>query len=206
MGTSTLPDGFVVVVKRECETCRMVVPVLAQLHAIETLTVYTQDDPDFPERPRAIHDADLALSWHHEIETVPTLIRVEDGREVARTVGWLRTEWEDITGIFGLGLDLPPMRPGCGSISVDPDRVDELRAIHDGNVLRSRRIEIADAEDEFELDVPARLDRRPARRPAHRRARAAHAHRHHPGARRGGRHRAARPGRHHGREGRGSRR
>ena len=151
MGTPTLPDGFVVVVKRECETCRMVVPVLAQLHAIETLTVYTQDDPDFPERPRAVHDADLALSWHHEIETVPTLIRVENGQEVARTVGWLRTDWEDLTGIFGLGLDLPPMRPGCGSMSVDPDRVDELRAIHDGNVLRSRRIDVADDEDEFEL-------------------------------------------------------
>jgi hypothetical protein len=151
MGAPQLPDGFVAIVKRECETCRVVVPVLAQLHAIETLTIYTQDDPDFPARPRAVHDADLAVSWHHDIETVPTLIRVVDGQEVARTVGWLRTEWEDLTGIFGLGLDLPPFRPGCGSMSVDPDRVDELRAIHDGNVLRSRRIEIAEAEDEFEL-------------------------------------------------------
>jgi hypothetical protein len=146
-----LPDGLVAVVKRECETCQMIVPVLGQLHAIDELTVYTQDDPDFPGRPRAVHDADLAVSWHHEIETVPTLIRVEGGKETSRTVGWRRADWEDLTGVFGLGLDLPEMRPGCGSMSVDPDRVDELRAIHDGNVLRSRRVEIADAEDEFEM-------------------------------------------------------
>ena len=34
-----LPDGLVVVVKRECETCQMVSPVLAQLAAGPGLTV-----------------------------------------------------------------------------------------------------------------------------------------------------------------------
>jgi hypothetical protein len=44
------------------------------------LTVYTQDDPDFPAAPAAIHDGDLSsMSWHHEIETVPTVIKVVDG-------------------------------------------------------------------------------------------------------------------------------
>ena len=52
--------------------------------------MYTQDDPAFPAGVDAIHDADLAVSWHHDIETVPTLIRVVDGVEVERTVGWLR--------------------------------------------------------------------------------------------------------------------
>lgn len=151
MGAPTLPDGWVVVVKRECETCRMVVPVLGELAAAGALTVFTQDDPDFPDDPAAAHDHDLAISWHHEIETVPTLIRIDGGVEVARTVGWLRTEWESITGVAGLGAELPPMRPGCGSMSVDPDLVDELRVRHGASILRSRRIEIADAEDEFEL-------------------------------------------------------
>jgi hypothetical protein len=146
-----LPDGLVAIVKRECETCRMVVPVLRQLAEAGPLTVYTQDDPDFPDDPEAMLDADLGISWHHEIETVPTLMRVVDGVERERTVGWLRTEWEGLTGVSGLGPDLPPFRPGCGSISVDPDRVDELRARHGGSVLRSRRIEVAAAEDEFEL-------------------------------------------------------
>lgn len=146
-----LPDGLVVVVKRDCETCQTVVPVLQQLAASGPLTVYTQDDPDFPGDPVAIHDADLGISWHHEIETVPTLIRVLDGVEVDRTFGWLRTAWEEFTGISGLGVDLPPMRPGCGSKSVDPDLVDELNVRHGGSVLRSRRIEVADAEDEIEM-------------------------------------------------------
>ena len=146
-----LPDGLVAVVKRECETCRMVVPVLRQLADAGDLTVFTQDDADFPGDPPARLDDGLAVSWHHAIETVPTLIRVRDGVEVERTVGWLRSEWERLTGIAGLGADLPPFRPGCGSMSVDPDLVDALRARHGGSVLQSRRIEIADAEDEIEM-------------------------------------------------------
>ena len=84
-----LPDGLVIVVKEECETCRMVVPVLRQLAASVDLTVYTQDDAEFPGDPAAIHDADLAISWHHDVETVPTVIKVEGGRRgrARRSVG-----------------------------------------------------------------------------------------------------------------------
>jgi hypothetical protein len=151
MSKPVLPDGLVVVVKRDCETCQTVVPVLQQLAALTELTVYTQDDPTFPGDPAAIHDEDLAVSWHHDIETVPTLIRVEGGAEVDRTFGWLRTAWEAFTGLDGLGEDLPPMRPGCGSKSVDPNLVDELAVRHGGSILHSRRIEIADAEDDNEV-------------------------------------------------------
>ena len=151
MGKPTLPNGFVVVVKRDCETCQTVVPVLRQLAAAAELTVYTQDDPDFPGDPAAVHDADLGVSWHHDIETVPTLMHVVDGHEVERTVGWLRTDWEAITGLSALGDGLPAMRPGCGSKSVDPDLVDELAVRHGGSVLRSRRIEVAELEDEIEM-------------------------------------------------------
>ena len=145
-----LPDGLVVVVKYECETCRMTAPLLADIAAASDLTVYTQDDPSFPHDVAAIHDADLSVSWHHDIETVPTLIRVVDGVEVARTVGWSRDEWRHMTGIDDLGADLPVMRPGCGSMSVDPDRVDALRAAFSGVPIRSRHVEFAGAEDEFE--------------------------------------------------------
>ncbi len=146
-----LPDGIVVVVKHECETCRMVVPVLAQLAASGDFTLYTQDDPGFPGDPVSIHDADLAVSWHHEIETVPTVMRVVDGREVERTEGWRRDEWERVTGVGGLGGDMPEFRPGCGSMSVDPDLVDQLRVRFGASVLASRRIDIADAEDDIEM-------------------------------------------------------
>jgi len=146
-----LPDGLVAVVKRECETCRTVVPVLDQLDAATPLAVYTQDDPAFPGAPSAVHDHDLAVSWHHDIETVPTLLRIVDGVEVERTVGWHRGEWERVSGVAGLGEGLPVMRPGCGSMSVDPDLVDELAVRFGASVLSSRRIDVADAEDEMEM-------------------------------------------------------
>ncbi|MGZ4765219.1 MAG: thioredoxin family protein, partial [Ilumatobacteraceae bacterium] len=142
-----LPDGLVLIVKKECETCRMIAPLLGEFDA----TVYTQDDPTFPEGAHPIFDADLAVSWHHSIDTVPTLIRVVDGGEVERTVGWLRSDWQRITGISTLGDDLPVMRPGCGSMSVDPNLVDSLRAKFGSGVLRSRRLELADLDDEMEV-------------------------------------------------------
>ena len=144
-------DGFVAVVKHDCETCRTVAPVLARLHEDVSLTVHTQDDPTFPEGMVPVDDTDLSFSWHHDIETVPTLIRFEGGEEVERTVGWSRESWEALTGVDGLGPELPPMRPGCGSLSVDPDLVDELRARFGASTLRSRRVEVAEAEDVFEM-------------------------------------------------------
>ena len=147
LGRPSLPDGLVVIVKHECETCRMIAPLLAQFEA----TTYTQDDPSFPAGVEPIHDADLSISWHYDIETVPTLIRVIGGHEVERTVGWLRSDWQRITGIETLGNDLPVMRPGCGSMSVDPNLVDALRVRFAGGVLRSRRLELADLDDEMEV-------------------------------------------------------
>ncbi len=142
----SLPDGLIAVVKEECECCKMVAPLLAEL----PVTVYTQDNPTFPSAA-AVHDSDLGFSWRHDIETVPTLLRVHDGVEVERTVGWSRDDWRRITRVESLGEALPVFRPGCGSMSVDPDRVDSLRALHDGNRLRSRRIELAELDDEMEL-------------------------------------------------------
>jgi len=147
----TLPDGLVCVVKRDCETCRTVVPVLEQLATERRITVFTQDDASFPPSPTPVDDTSLAVSWHHDIETVPTLIEVVDGVEQQRTVGWSRDAWEALTGVADLGPDLPVMRPGCGSLSVDPDLVDELRVRFGASVLGSRRIEVASAEDVMEM-------------------------------------------------------
>jgi hypothetical protein len=145
-----LPEGLVVFVKRACPTCELVAPVLAELRERIGLTVIVQDDPAFPAGLAPRHDADLALSWHHRIEAVPTLLRVADGREKERAVGWQREEWEALTGMRGLGAGLPVWRPGCGSLSVDPDRLPELRARFEAGRLRARRIELAEREDEHE--------------------------------------------------------
>jgi hypothetical protein len=49
-----------------------------------------------------------------------------------------------------LGEELPLTRPGCGSMSVDPDKVDALRALFTGSSVTSRTVEFSSAEDEFE--------------------------------------------------------
>jgi hypothetical protein len=146
-----LPDGLVAVVKRDCPTCALVAPVLRQLRESGAqLTIYTQDDPSFPEGLSAVDDTQLALSWHHVIETVPTLLRVERGVEAARIVGWSREQWEGFTGVKGLGPSLPAHRPGCGSLSVDPENVDILAVRFGKGRLASRRVELAALEDECE--------------------------------------------------------
>ncbi len=145
-----LADGLTVVVKKDCETCRMIVPVLEHLRSTVGLNVIVQDDPNFPDGLDAHHDADLSFSWFHDIETVPTLILAAEDLEVDRTVGWERQSWESLTRVTGLGPDLPGFRPGCGSLSVDPDNVDRLRAKFSGVGLFARRVEVASAEDEFE--------------------------------------------------------
>lgn len=145
-----LPDGIVAIVKRDCATCVLVEPVLGELAAARLLTVYTQDDVTFPSTVRAVDDTSLDVSYHHDIEAVPTLIRVENGEEIERTVGWDRAVWESLTGVADLGAGLPDWRPGCGSLSVDPSIVDVLRVRFGGSILRSRRVELASLEDEME--------------------------------------------------------
>jgi len=137
-----LPDGLVAVVKRDCPTCVLVEPVLRELGA----AVWCQDDAGWFDGD----DTELELSYRLGIETVPTLMRVEAGEETARVVGWSREQWEALTGLPGLGRDLPEHRPGCGSLSVDPFRIDALEARYGGSGLGSRRVELADLEDEHE--------------------------------------------------------
>jgi hypothetical protein len=147
-----VPDGIVAVVKHECETCVSIVPVLAQLRrAGVELTVYTQDDPGFPdELPDVVDDTELRVSWALDLVTVPTLLRFEGGVEAARTEGWHRPRWEELTGIPGLGRELPELRPGCGSRTADPNTADELAARFGSSRLRARRVSLGSSEDDVE--------------------------------------------------------
>jgi len=129
----------------------MVDPILGDIAKGEPLTVYTQDDLTFPESIAGLDDLDLSMSWHHNIETVPTLIRVDaNGAEEDRIIGWSRDQWQAFTGDIELGITLPEFRPGCGSLSVDPSRSDELNARMGGSGLATRRVDFAELEDEFE--------------------------------------------------------
>jgi hypothetical protein len=147
-----LPDGILAFVKRDCPTCTLAAPVLAELAARGApLVVYTQDDPEFPPGvPKRVDDRELEWSWRLGIEAVPTLVRVEGGKETARAVGWVREEWEQLAGVAGLGAGLPGFRPGCGSKSVEPGVAERLAARFGGEKLRARRVELAPDEDEME--------------------------------------------------------
>ena len=147
-----LPDGLVVVGKRDCPTCEMMEPVFQQLASGDTpLTVYSQDDPAFPGGvPNVVDDTSLERSFHLDIETVPTLIRVKEGREVDRIVGWNRNEWQSFTGVTDLGPDLPEHRPGCGSKNVEPGVAEELAMRFGDERLHARRVVLAPLEDPVE--------------------------------------------------------
>ena len=127
--------GVVAVVKRDCPTCALIEPVLQDLVARGVVsTVHREDDDD-----------GLEASWHLGIETVPTLIRGDE-----RIVGWSRSQWEEFTGVSGLGDGLPDYQPGCGSRTAEPGLADELAVRFNGSTLRSRRVELAELEDEAE--------------------------------------------------------
>jgi hypothetical protein len=148
MGTP-LPEGIVAVVKADCPTCQLVAPVLGEIRAAgAALTVFTQDDPAFPAGLDPVDDTELDVSVSLDLDTVPTLIKVEGGVEVDRLVGWSRPHWQKFTGVEPLGDGLPEHRPGCGSLTNDPAVIERLAARSTG--LRSRRLELARLEDEAE--------------------------------------------------------
>lgn len=143
-------NGLVAVVKQDCQTCVLIEPILAQL-AADGLQVYSQDNPAFPSTITAVRDdRELEASFHLEIETVPTLLRMQDGKEVGRVIGWVRDEWQGFTGVDDLGAELPAFRPGCGSKSVEPGIAEDLAMRFGDLPIVARRIEVAPLEDEIE--------------------------------------------------------
>ena len=152
--SAPLPDdGLVVVVKRDCPTCQLVEPVLKRLaDRAGGLVVASQDDPEFPPGVSGVvDDRELERSFRLGIETVPTLVRFEDGEETGRVLGWNREEWRALTGIADLGAELPAFRPGCGSKSVEPGAAERLRARFGETGLAARRVELAPHADDAEV-------------------------------------------------------
>ncbi len=151
--TELLENGWVVVVKHDCPTCELVQPVLRKMADSGTpLQVFSQDDPSFPEGlATVVDDRDLEQSFRLEIESVPTLIRRENGQEVERTVGWHRGEWWKLTGIAGLGEELPELQPGCGSLSVEPGVAERLQARFGEVPFQSRQVPLSENEDPIEV-------------------------------------------------------
>ena len=145
---------YSLVVKKDCPTCALIEPVIKQLSDTfnNSLTIYVQDDPSFPESVAdKIDDSSLEFSYKQNIEIVPTLIRSSDGLdEQARIFGWDKNQWQKFTGIENLGANLVDFKPGCGSKTQDPGITEILTLRFDTDLLQARKIELAESEDIME--------------------------------------------------------
>ncbi|MDP6653534.1 MAG: thioredoxin [Gammaproteobacteria bacterium] len=145
--------NYSLVVKKACPTCTLLEPVIRQLAESlnESLTIYVQDDPLFPESIQSkVDDSSLEFSYRNHIEIVPTLIRRTDNSESSRIHGWDKHQWQEFTGIDDLGSDLVDYKPGCGSKTLDPGMEELLAVRFDSQRLQARNVEIAESEDVME--------------------------------------------------------
>lgn len=148
-----LPEGYLIFVSRECETCREITPAFSELARMGSpVTFVSQDDPDFPEGiTEVLDDRDLELSWRLNIEVTPTALRTTGGKPGDRVVGWRKADWEEFFGVPDLGPSLPEHRPGCGSLTLLPGMPERLAARFGGGPsLTARRISVGDPGDEHE--------------------------------------------------------
>ena len=145
---------YSLVVKKDCPTCALIEPVIKQLSVTfnNSLTIYVQDDPSFPESVAdKIDDSSLEFSYKQNIEIVPTLIRSSDGLDKqTRISGWDKSQWQEFTGIENLGANLMDFKPGCGSKTQDPGMAEILALRFDTDLLQARKIELAESEDIME--------------------------------------------------------
>ncbi len=144
-------DGLAIFVKAECDTCAMIEPVLAALKGADVDTVIiSQDDPSFPASVPSVDDTALELSYRFDVEAVPTIVKLKDGKEVDRTFGWHRGEWEALTDLTELGPGLPDQRPGCGSRTREPGAWENLVARYGDSGIGARAISLGEWDDEIE--------------------------------------------------------
>ena len=168
----SFPDGETVLIcfiKEDCPTCKLVVPILEQLHrsGLPMLVLGQTKDGNkllieqFNLTMPILDDSSLKVSFAYDIDTVPTVVQTStDGIISAELIGFVKTEWQNLLGqnLLPQNMDntfdwdaLPDWRPGCGSLSVDPLIADRLQAEAENSPLRARKIDIAPADDEFEF-------------------------------------------------------
>ncbi|MCI5106006.1 MAG: hypothetical protein MRY76_04780 [Pseudomonadales bacterium] len=149
------PPQFALVLKQACPTCQLIEPVAKELDQRwgSQLAIYSQDDSSFPDDIAGLHDdSSLEFSFHNKIEIVPTLIRFDDkGVEQGRIVGWDKQQWQEFTGLSGLGESLPEFKPGCGSLSQEPGMEEQLLLRFAADRLKARQIPETDPEEAIEL-------------------------------------------------------
>ena len=150
---------LVALVKHDCPVCDSVLPALDAAG----VRLVSQSDPEqTAEQAERLGlsrvpelDEGLELSERLDPDAVPTVVLLDGTHEEGRVEGLDRERLRELAARVGAALDLdglPEMRPGCASITRDPEVASRLaarRARREGR-LRAREIEIGELEDVHE--------------------------------------------------------
>ena len=151
-------------VKHDCPVCDQLLPVLDAASAGGApIRVFSQSglEETASQATRlglsaVPHlDDELALSERFDPDAVPVVLLLDGGDEKGRVEGIARERLAELAGRAGVALDLdglPEWRPGCASLTRDPQVAASLaaRAARRDGRIRSRSIEIGGLEDPFE--------------------------------------------------------
>jgi hypothetical protein len=155
---------LVTLVKHDCPVCDQLLPVLdraraggapirilSQSGAAETAAQAQRLRLD--EIPEL--DEQLAQSARFDPDAVPAVVLIDDGDERGRVEGLDRARLTELAGQAGIQLrldGLPERRPGCASITRDPEVAARLaaRAARASGRLRARELRIGGLEDPLE--------------------------------------------------------
>lgn len=167
-------------IKEECETCQTIMPIVEALYqaGCHILMIGQTEEGNqnliekFGLSIPILNDSALTTSFNFDIEIVPTLILAEKkGGEKNRIEGFVKKEWlslisesvSDLAVSETTTSESPPQpiidwdsypdwRPGCGSLSVQPENADRLTAIAENNPIRARKLDLQEDEFEFMFD------------------------------------------------------
>ncbi len=147
-----MDNRVLVFLKYDCPTCELIRPLLADIQKkVTSLEIIVQDDRKLFPNLNVQEDNDLEISFNHEIEIVPTAIKLERNTETVRLVGWDKKEWKELFKFSQENYTLPDLKPGCGSKSVEPGVFEKLAVKFGGIEFRSRNLQVHSFKDEIEF-------------------------------------------------------
>jgi len=150
---------LVALVKHDCPVCDQVLPALdaADIRVLSQSGAQDTEAQAARLGLRAVPelDLDLELSARLDPDAVPTLVLLDGADERGRVEGLDRQGMLDLAARAGVELNLdglPEIRPGCASLTRDPEvaaRLAARRARAEGRI-RSRELRVGELEDPFE--------------------------------------------------------
>ena len=164
IGVESVPVQVIALVKHDCETCATLAPALEKAAAAGAPVRIVSQSPEAETRAFAERvglatvpelDDGLALSERLDPEAVPAVVLLDGDTERDRVEGLHRARLEALFEAAGATLPrdgLPEIKPGCASITQEPEvaaRIAARRARAEGRI-RARELDLGALEDPFE--------------------------------------------------------